>query len=293
MTEYSSIITHWLEQPHKLDASERSGLTDMLARYPYFVPARYMEAAETYAARGFDAAMLDKTQLYTGNWLLFNDILLRSTDEKQQIMQPLRREAAAVPEEIPPVTAAPLDMPAIKEAITEDAVAEDPLVLQPVFADDYFVHQGISVSDEISDREVMEMAKGGSSAVADNEEEDEKSLLVMMDFEEWLSFLKKKNDQQKSEEEDKKMLKSLWQREKLAAAIGEEEDEIPEAVFEMAINSLAKEDTLVSESLAEIHIKQGNYGKAIEIYRKLSLQNPQKKVYFADKIDQLIKRKQS
>ena len=71
----------------------------------------------------------------------------------------------------------------------------------------------------------------------------------------------------------------------------EENEEIPEQVFEMAVNSIAKEDDLVSESLAEIHIKQGKYDKAIDMYRKLSLRNPQKSAYFARRIEAIQKEK--
>jgi tetratricopeptide (TPR) repeat protein len=85
----------------------------------------------------------------------------------------------------------------------------------------------------------------------------------------------------------------MWQKEKLAAALEEENEEIPEKVFEMAVNSITKEDDLASESLAEIHAMQGKYDKAIEMYRKLSLRNPQKKAYFARKIEVLLKEKQS
>ena len=85
----------------------------------------------------------------------------------------------------------------------------------------------------------------------------------------------------------------MWQKEKLAAALEEENDEIPENVFEMAVNSIAKEEDLASESLAEILITQGKYGKAIDMYRKLSLRNPQKNAYFARKIEALQKEKES
>ena len=85
----------------------------------------------------------------------------------------------------------------------------------------------------------------------------------------------------------------MWQKEKLAAAMEEENEEIPETVFEMAVNSISKEESLVSETLAEIHIKQGKYDKAIEMYRKLSLRNPQKSAYFAGKIEETLKEKQS
>ena len=47
------------------------------------------------------------------------------------------------------------------------------------------------------------------------------------------------------------------------------------------------EDDLVSEELAEIYIAQGLKCEAIEIYRKLSLLNSEKSVYFAEKIENI------
>jgi len=85
----------------------------------------------------------------------------------------------------------------------------------------------------------------------------------------------------------------MWQKEKLAAATEEENEEIPENVFEMAVNSITNEDDLASESLADIYIKQKKYDKAVEMYHKLSLRNPQKNAYFARKIEEVLKEKQS
>ena len=49
------------------------------------------------------------------------------------------------------------------------------------------------------------------------------------------------------------------------------------------------EDDLVSEELAEIYLAQGLKCEAIEIYRKLSLLNSEKSVYFAEKIENIEK----
>ena len=49
------------------------------------------------------------------------------------------------------------------------------------------------------------------------------------------------------------------------------------------------EDDLVSEELAEIYLAQGLKNEAIEIYRKLSLLNSEKSVYFAEEIKNIEK----
>ena len=50
---------------------------------------------------------------------------------------------------------------------------------------------------------------------------------------------------------------------------------------------LDDEDDLVSEELADVYIAQGMKAEAIEIYRKLSLLNTEKSIYFAEKIEKL------
>lgn len=50
---------------------------------------------------------------------------------------------------------------------------------------------------------------------------------------------------------------------------------------------LDDEDDLVSEELAEVYVAQGLKDEAIAIYRKLSLLNTEKSIYFAEKIEKL------
>ena len=57
-------------------------------------------------------------------------------------------------------------------------------------------------------------------------------------------------------------------------------------VITLAEHSLEDRE-VVTEAMAEVWIKQGDLEKAIEVYHKLSLQNPPKSSYFAGLIDQL------
>ena len=49
------------------------------------------------------------------------------------------------------------------------------------------------------------------------------------------------------------------------------------------------EDDIVTEELAEIYLAQGLKCEAIAIYRKLSLLNSEKSIYFAEKIEKIEK----
>ena len=59
----------------------------------------------------------------------------------------------------------------------------------------------------------------------------------------------------------------------------EEEDATP-----VSSPEVTEDDSMLSESLAKIYIKQRKYSKAYEIIRNLSLNFPEKSIYFADQL---------
>ncbi len=354
-------ISRVLAEPEHISEADKESIAALTQAYPYFVPARYMEAANEHRAQPYSAPMMSMMQLYMGNWLLYCQFLQAAVGGQEPIPAPPQATAPqkpaepeqketivtaaqepAVPEQvITPVVAnalaetlpagepviaaqpqqtetievvaqeteqngtiaeealsfdvppqlekieetqpepvvethAPLQKPLPEHPLTEDNEA----FILPIYTEDYFLHQGMHVSNNIP-------------ADLPGIHDEGKQLMVVMSFSEWLNYFKTRKQKEADEEEDRKAVKTMWQKEKLAAALEEENDEIPEKVFEMAVNSITKEDDLVSESLAEIHFMQGRHDKAIEMYRKLSLRNPQKKAYFARKIEIILKEKQS
>ena len=73
------------------------------------------------------------------------------------------------------------------------------------------------------------------------------------------------------------------QEENLRIVAGEGEPE--EEVVTQPV--LDEDDEVVTEELAEIYLAQGLRDKAVAIYRKLSLLNPEKSVYFAELIGKI------
>ena len=73
------------------------------------------------------------------------------------------------------------------------------------------------------------------------------------------------------------IIERFLQKENLRIAVDEGAD-IKDVIISAELD---EEDDMVSEELAEVYLGQGLNDEAKEIYRKLSLLNPEKSIYFA------------
>ena len=104
-----------------------------------------------------------------------------------------------------------------------------------------------------------------------------------MSFEEWLSGSSTLNHNQSDIDS---IIKNLNERKIL------KKKESFYSGSKAAKESLRENNEMNTETLAEIYVKQGNYPKAITIYEQLMLSNPEKKVFFASRINYIKQKTQ-
>lgn len=257
-------ITQWLNETHQLQEIADVKLDKLSQDYPYFSVAQCLYHLQK---KSKSEAWTDLCSRFQLNPIAIH-YLIHQEDITTNITQQLQDEVATndtinIAEELPEI--------------------EKELII-PYSAEDYFTATGVKVSNELPEKEK-------SDPQTQQNEPAPQSLMVVMSFAEWLKTISEKSKKEKAEVESKKALKALWQKEKLAHALEEEAEEIPEQVFEMAVNSISNNEDIVSESLAEILTKQQKFEKAIDMYKKLSLLNPEKSTYFAQKIEYIQKLK--
>ncbi|NLR58770.1 hypothetical protein HGH93_11700 [Chitinophaga polysaccharea] len=165
---------------------------------------------------------------------------------------------------------APVDLPVAEEEDPSPGpikifplavdTTETELTFQPLYTDDYFAYKRLKNPEEADELSIQGAAE-------------------MRSFTSWLRQMKDNFVGKTSKDWYQQQLHRIYEE--------DEEPEVSETVEKMAMNSIVFNNDIVSETLAEIWIRQHQYGNAIKIYQKLSLLNPDKNAYFAQKILEL------
>lgn len=316
-------INNWLEHPHLLKDVSAQELEQFKDTYPYFNIGLILHTLKTdqnweklqlitQVNPVYKAILIAKSentyqpQQYLGsqiteenvetqqpdadNFTTEAELVTDNTEHQETIATMEQKSSTSLPDDV--INGAPI----IESIDTVEGTSQkgDIIVtndaLEKIFKDeqiipDYFAAEGLKIDHQFPE-DISSLKKETSNTL---NWDDENKPMVVMSFTEWLAFISKKQAKEKAEEESKSALKALWQKEKLAKAIEEESEEIPEEVFEMAVNSILPQDEIISEAMADIYARQNKIEKAIEMYKKLSLQHPEKNTYFAEKIASLQK----
>ena len=284
-----------IQSPQRL-LSDDAAVWEVLSRqYPYFSLGHVFAAVKAKSKGKPVNAELGLHLLHPFQWVSFLK-KLEEGDEAETAQGSLPISEAIEAEHIvdepvitEPMVEAELPTTQPEEApVVESFVEDDVLELIHSLPDSsaFDLNPIEKTMPKTEDKPAFEAKSKDSSQVPTPDTLD-KSLMVMMSFTDWLGHFKKRTESEKEEEKEQKALKTAWQKEKLAAAADEEIDEIPEPIFKQAMDSISQEGDLVSEALAQILTRQGKRDKAIAMYKKLSLRNPEKSAYFANLIAEL------
>lgn len=253
-----SVMKSELDVPEKLQHSLNLYTDHWL---PSLLTLKFAEVMEWLPEDEIEAAQAEETESQTTT--VENLPQAETATEPLAVVEPVV-EATSIAET---AQQEELHVPEVNATPESDAHGEQPII-QPLFTEDYFRFEGLPAEDTLPEPVQPEQPQ---------------TLMVMMSFSEWLNFFKTKSHKEAEEAREKSALRSMWQREKLASALEDEPEEIPEEVFQMAVSSITREDDLVSEPLAQIYERQEKWAAAAEMYQKLALKYPSKSTYFASR----------
>ncbi|MFM7021486.1 MAG: hypothetical protein ACKOXB_00795 [Flavobacteriales bacterium] len=256
----AKIFHQLLQNPDALSIEQLTKLKHIIEKYPYFQSA-YLLLLKHY---------------YNNNHIDFEDTLkltvVYSTD-RGKVRKYLKQIAA---EEIPSLSVVEeqnQQVPEISIATEkpEKAVVADPLMDQ---LNQQILAEAVNFSLQ---QEVEEDIKNlpEESLIATIEEDT----TTPRDFYSWL---------EKPKEEPKKKLKYEHLIDKF---LSEQPKIVPKKEFfspvNMARKSVEEDDTIVSETLANLYVQQGHYSKAVKAFQQLSLKFPKKRAYFDARISEI------
>jgi len=251
ITVNKDTFIHLLQQPSHVSFSESDALEEIVKTYPYCQLAHFLIARAHQQQQSAQVSeKLKRAAVYAVNRNVLKKLLFaRVGPIDTEISSPPETPYAAYTLETVPVES-------LSEPVLPIETASIPLVEQePAYP---FIHtdqdktsedKGEVRQDEFSTHTTRRIDKTLQNEIIDN-------------------FIKKEP-----------RISSLHRSAK----------DIPQTSQDLSEKSITLPSGIISENLAGIMLKQGKTDKAIEIYEKLILKYPQKKAYFASKIEELKK----
>ena len=292
-----------------MDSSAAAHLSEIAAAHPYFTPAQFYLLQQMNSSDQQYSRQAAKTALLFNNtyWLQFQlqqqsisqvketpvvSMFVPHTEEHKE------DEVATAAEELGTIAANTETSINIDEATpnTQPAQPLEPLEpfkpLEPL--EPLKPLELLEPLDEPSDPEespMPDITLNLAASIKEAENENALSFEPMHLVDYFASQGIKLSDDIQPSDKLGKQLKSFTEWLKTMKKVHVTELENGSIQNDMTIQNLAEksntEGEIVTEAMAEVFAQQGKTGKAIEVYKKLSLLNPLKSAFFAAKIEQL------
>ncbi len=275
----------YLKNPRSLDRDSLGGIEELASEFPYCQSLRILHLLNLRMVKH----VMYNEQLKT------TAAYIADRKRLKELIRELKEESLApVPAEANQDTTGVIPSPPHEIQIEEDVAAvkdEVADVKEETLIGDALVDEaGAQMADtepETTQFAPPEEAEPPAEPILPTIEQDEEARLLALReiVENRLREIKQEKEVSKDKEKASK--------EALINKFIREEPSIsrPRAEFfdpvKVARSSQTEHEGLVSETLARIHLQQGNIAKALEIYRRLSLNFPEKSSYFAAQIEKI------
>lgn len=282
-------LNRFLANPSAMNAEDLKVIQEYKEKYAYspVFAALYAKVLHNLKDLKYDEALRDAAIILPERSVLYHLIYKEPLQEKITSVQETVNEPSEKEVVIEQETIDQLEKQ-VKEEFTE--VDEETKELeQDVLIE--AINSTIQLDvDQLLDEEVSDSIEDWSASTIvseDKKEKEEQQVSSPSKFSDWLFAMKGATD--KTEKEEEKQPSLMSSKELIDKFIKSKPRKIdvskdPVTPQEMGKLSLVEDEGFVTETLAEIYAKQGKYQKAIKIYEQLSLNNPEKKVFFASRI---------
>ena len=316
MVEQIQILVQQIFGKISIDELELDEIRNFTTRYPYFAPGQFLllEKLKRSSDPGY-GPQLQKSVLYYNDPLGFDFFIenkLHALTEEPAWLNTKPQELTQMEPElsIEPVTD-------IKEVIESDSLTEPEELLHEIAATepqeeiilqeetipqeteadvevqgDEETEPGLTNGHEVLTTEKNEHQDAEMPALKINEPSQELTFEPFHTVDYFASQGIKLNSDDQPRDKFGKQLKSFTEWLKtMKRSSGPSADRLQAVVVDQKVESMAQksinEQEVLTEAMAEVWLKQGNKAKAIEIYEKLGLTNPDKYSYFAGLIENI------
>ena len=289
MTGSVNHIIKKLFQVNSLEEISIRQLEDLVSNYPSFNLGHYLLSLKLQKEYSPDfKEKTQKTALYFSNPFWLQWLLQQSGHDKNTSSSSDLFDATdIVPEEVDhskPVPEAE-NSPEREDFVDPEQVSETENRQE---SEEVVAAANQDMSDQIN-RSVLQQVTDASKAVPEETLPFEPYHTIDYFASQGIKFVQETNPNDKLGRQLKSFTEWLRVMKKLPQKTIEQTpvDQATEANIQSDAAHSIEEKEVVTETMAEVLLKQGKSEKAVEVYRKLSLHNPDKSAYFAAKIEQL------
>ncbi len=298
---------HLLSHPEQLDTAHTTNVGDIVARYPYFQPARalYLKGLKTKESFKYNQE-LKTTAAYTTDRSILFDFITSDAFNQNEISKLIKQNT----ELLKGIEVKDVDDMSIRKRVTIDDVLKQQIEDSEAILDPHLFEEKPRSTTTPSQETPTNPLVNVDVKNIQSSPEEQLNIGKPLDFDknethsftQWLKITSFKPIEREAEDTTDQIEtrpKTSIQEPKPESALERKFDLIDKFItsnpkitpvkdvkptINLAQTQLVQNDSLMTETLARIYLEQKNYDKAIQSYKILILKYPEKSVFFADQI---------